>query len=106
MSFAVIAAGGRQVRVEPGELVRVDRLHSAAGEQVTFDRVLLVGSDAGLKVGTPVVAGATVTARVIEERREKKVLIFKKRRTKTFRKMRGHREYFTLVRIEAIEPGS
>lgn len=102
-SYAVIASGGRQYRVMPGDLVRVDRLAVAAGEAVSFDRVLLVGNAGSVRVGAPTVSGAVVRGQVIEEARDKKVLIFKKRRTKTYRKSRGHRQYYTLVRIDSIE---
>ncbi len=105
-SFAVIVAGGRQHRVTPGEVLRVDRLGAESGAEVTFDKVLLVNAGGQLKVGTPAVAGATVKARVLEERRDRKVIVFKFKKRKGFRKIRGHREWFTLVRIEAIEPGA
>lgn len=103
--FAVIATGGRQYRVVPGELVRMDRLANSAGEEVTFDQILLLGTGEQVKVGTPHVPGAAVKARVVREFRDRKVIVFRKIRTKQFRKTRGHREYYTLVKIEAIEPG-
>jgi large subunit ribosomal protein L21 len=105
-AFAVIVAGGRQHRVTPGEVLRVDRLGSEAGAEVTFDKVLLWGSGSEVKVGSPTLPGAVVRARVLDERRDKKVLVFRYKKRKGFRKLRGHREYFTLVRIEAIEPGA
>ncbi len=105
-SFAVIVAGGRQHRVVPGEVLRVDRLSQEKGAEVTFDQVLLCGTESGVKVGSPTVPGAAVRARVLDERRDRKVLVFRYRKTKQFRKMRGHREWFTLIRVEAIEPGA
>lgn len=102
-AFAVIAAGGRQYRVAPGDRLRVDRLGKTTGEAVTFDRVLMIGSEAGVRVGTPMLAGAVVRGQVIDELRDRKVMIFKKRKTKTYRKMRGHRQWYTLVHIDAIE---
>jgi large subunit ribosomal protein L21 len=104
-SFAVIVAGGRQQRVVPGEVLRVDRLRSTPGSVVTFDRVLLCADEGGVKVGEPVVAGAAVTARVLDERRDRKVIVFKFKKRKGYRKSRGHREWYTLVRIESIETG-
>lgn len=103
--FAIIASGGRQYRVEPGELVRMDRMAAPAGDEVTFDKVLLLGTGEQVKVGTPHVPGAAVKGRVVREFRDSKVLVFRKIKTKQFRKTRGHREYYTLVKIEAIEPG-
>jgi large subunit ribosomal protein L21 len=98
-------AGGRQHRVAPGEVVRVDRLRSAAGAEVVFDKVLLFEKGGAIRVGDPTVPGASVKARVIEERRDRKVLVFKMKHRKGYRKSRGHRQWYTLVRIEAIEPG-
>jgi large subunit ribosomal protein L21 len=105
-SFAVIVAGGRQHRVTPGEVLRVDRLGAEPGAEVTFDKVLLCGGDGPLRVGTPTLPGATVKARVLDERRDRKVIVFKFKKRKGYRKIRGHREWFTLVRIEAIQPGA
>ncbi len=105
-SFAVIVAGGRQHRVVPGEVLRVDRIAAEPGSQVTFDQVLLCGSEGQLKVGSPTLAGAAVRARVLSEQRDRKVIVFKYKKRKGYRKIRGHREHFTLVRIEAIEPGA
>lgn len=105
-TYAVIVAGGRQRRVAPGEVVRVDRLRSGAGSEVTFDQVLLCEVDGAVRVGDPVVPGARVVARVIEERRERKVIVFKWKKRKGYRKSRGHRQWCTLVRIEEIQPGA
>ena len=102
MAFAVITAGGRQARVEPGELVRVDRLAGEPGDEVTFDRVMLVGDDGGVRVGTPFLEGAVVRGRVVAQCRDRKVIVFRKIKTKQFRKTRGHRDYYSLVRIEEI----
>ncbi|UCF67075.1 MAG: 50S ribosomal protein L21 [Acidobacteriota bacterium] len=105
-SFAVIQTGGRQLRVEPGQLVLVDRLGQSSGETVTFDKVLLVGTGEGVHVGAPQVDGAHVRAEVVGESRDRKVIVFKKKRRKGYRRTRGHRQWYTLIRIEAIEPGS
>jgi len=100
--YAVIEAGGRQVRVSPGDVLAVDRLAAEPGSAVTFDRVLLVGGGE-LKIGAPVVEGARVQATVLREERGRKVIVFRKRRRTTFRRTRGHRQEHTIVRIEAIE---
>lgn len=102
-SYAVIATGGRQVRVQPGETLLVDRLAAQAGDEVTFDRVLMLGQESGVKIGTPVVEGATVRARVLSEERGQKVRIYKKKRRKMYRRQGGHRQWFSLVRIESID---
>jgi len=103
VSYAVIATGGRQVRVEPGALVKVDRLGLAPGDEITFEKVLLVAGEDGVKVGDPVVTGSKVLGRVVEEGRDRKVLVFKKKRRKQYRRLNGHRQWYTLVRIESIE---
>jgi large subunit ribosomal protein L21 len=73
---------------------------------VTFDQVLLCGVDGAIKVGAPTVPGAQVRARVIEERRDRKVIVFKMKKRKGYRKSRGHRQWYTLVRVEEIQPGA
>jgi len=105
-SFAVIVAGGRQHRVVPGETLRVDRLAAEPGAEVTFEQVLMTWHDGAAKVGTPTVPGAVVKAKVLAEARDRKVIVFKFKKRKGFRKSRGHREYYTLVKIESIEPGN
>jgi large subunit ribosomal protein L21 len=102
-SYAVIAAGGRQVRVQPGETVTVDRLPVQAGEQVSFDRVLLVGNGENVRIGTPHVPGALVRGHVLAEERGPKVRVYKKKRRKMYRRTRGHRQWYSVVRIDSID---
>jgi large subunit ribosomal protein L21 len=103
--FAVIRTGGKQYRVEPNAVLKVEKLPVAAGETVTFEEVLSLGEDGNVAVGTPFVAGAAVEARVIGEERLPKVIVFKKRRRKNSRRKRGHRQAVTVLRIEAIRHG-
>ncbi len=105
-SYAVIATGGRQVKVAPGETIKVDRLTAEVGQEVTFDRVLLLDTGGEVQVGAPQVSGAVVKATVVEEGRDRKVLVFKRKRRKMYRRSRGHRQYFTLVKIDSIQPGN
>lgn len=101
--YAVIESGGRQHRVEIGEVVRVDRLEAEEGATVTFDRVLAVGNGDGLKVGSPTVAGAAVTGTVVEQGRGPKVVVFRYRpRQNSSRRRGGHRQSYTAVKIDAI----
>jgi large subunit ribosomal protein L21 len=101
--YAIIDDHGRQYTVRAGDLVDVD-LKDAAGEQsITFDRVLLLRDGSGVKVGTPTVAGAKVTATVIGEVKGRKLTIRKYRKRKNYRRKLGHREHFTRVRIDSIE---
>jgi large subunit ribosomal protein L21 len=101
--YAVIQTGGKQYRVAEGDVVRVELLEKEPKQSVVFDRVLLVGKDSDVKVGQPVVKGATVEAEVIRHDRAKKVIIFKKKRTTTYQRTQGHRQGFTEVRIKGIK---
>jgi large subunit ribosomal protein L21 len=100
--FAVIRTGGKQYRVLPNDVLKVEKLAGEAGETITFTDVLAVGSDAGVTIGAPVVAGATVTATVIAQDRLEKVIIFKKRRRQNSRRKNGHRQHVTVLRIADI----
>jgi large subunit ribosomal protein L21 len=101
--YAIFESGGKQHRVEPGEVIALERLDAEPGAKVTFDRVLLVSSDKGTKVGQPHVKGATVSATVLEQARGRKVVIFKKKRRKNYRRKQGHRQAITRVKVEAIK---
>ena len=105
--YAVIAdrrqgQAGKQYLVSEGERVRIDRLDAKAGDKVVFDRVLLLGGEGGVKVGTPVVDGAVVEATVLGEVKGKKLIVFHKLRRKYARKRSGHRQAFTDVKVERI----
>ena len=101
--FAIVEAGGRQEKVQPGAIVLVDRLEAAPGAEVTFDRVLLVETDGGAVVtGAPYVKGASVTAVVEDEAKGPKVRVFKTKRRKQYRRSRGHRTIQTRVRVTSI----
>ena len=102
--YAVIQTGGKQHRVQVGEIVRVEHLDAHAGNSVVFDQVLAVGEGDALKFGSPTVTGASVRGTVIEQGRAKKVLIFRYRpRQNSSRKRGGHRQSYTAVKIEAIQ---
>ncbi|MEE3319393.1 MAG: 50S ribosomal protein L21 [Pseudomonadota bacterium] len=101
--YAVIKTGGKQYRVEEGDVVRIEKIEVATGESVDFDQVLLVSNGDDVKVGQPVVDGAKVTAEVLEQGRHKKVKILKFRRRKHHRKQQGHRQWYTAVKITGIQ---
>jgi large subunit ribosomal protein L21 len=101
MAYAVIRTGGKQYRVEPGTLIRVEKLEGDVGSAVTFSEVLLAGGDA-IRIGTPLVDGVTVRGEIVSHLRDKKVLIFKKKRRKNYRRRRGHRQSITTVRVTEI----
>jgi large subunit ribosomal protein L21 len=98
--YAVIATGGKQYRVQPGETIRVEKLEGEG--QVTFDEVLLVADGDEVKVGTPTVPGVKVTGEIVENGRGEKLLIYKYRRRKGYRRKTGHRQPFTAVKITGI----
>jgi large subunit ribosomal protein L21 len=99
--YAIIETGGKQIKVEEGQAIYVEKLGVEAGETVTFDKVLFVGGE-NVKVGSPVVAGATVTAKVEKEGRAKKIIVFKYKAKKNQRKKQGHRQPYTKLVIENI----
>jgi len=101
--YAVIGIGGKQLRVSPGETVHVETLALEPGTAITFDQVLMVGGEKGTFIGTPTVAGAKVLGTVTAHGRAKKVLIFKKKRRKQYRRTNGHRQNFTAVKIDSVE---
>jgi len=100
--YAIIVDGGRQYRVEPGMELDLDYRDLPAGENITISKVLCVGGDDGLKLGSPVLEGATVIASVIGLKQDKKLYIQKFRRRKHFKRRTGHRQMHTRVRIESI----
>lgn len=100
--YAVVVTGGKQYRVEQGSKVRVEKLAGEAGSTVTLDQVLMVGDGSDIKVGTPVVDGASVTAEIVGQGRGKKVEIIKFRRRKHHMKRQGHRQAYTELKITGI----
>ena len=100
--FAVIRTGGKQYRVTPDAVLKVEKLEVEPGASVTFTDVLAVGSEGNLTIGAPIVAGASVTATVIAQDRLEKVIIFKKRRRQNSRRKNGHRQPVTVLRVSEI----
>jgi large subunit ribosomal protein L21 len=100
--YAVFETGGKQFRAEPGTKVRIPSLAAEPGATVTFERVLLAGDGSTVKVGAPLVSGATVTAEVLRHGRDKKIIIFKRKRRKNYRKKQGHRQGFTEVQVSQV----
>lgn len=100
--YAVIKSGGRQYKVEPGQVIRVDKLEAQVGETVSLDQVLLINDGVALKAGAPHLEGAAVLATVIEQDRGKKIIVFKKKRRQGYQKKQGHRQDYTALKINAI----
>ncbi|WP_394825143.1 50S ribosomal protein L21 [Pendulispora albinea] len=99
--YAVIKTGGKQYKVAPGDKLRVEKLPGAVGDKVTFGEVLLIGGES-VKVGQPLIAGAAVEAKITAQDRAKKIIIFKFRRRKNYRRKSGHRQPFTALEITGI----
>ena len=100
--YAVIKTGGKQYRVAAGEKIKVEQIAADVGQEIVFDQVLAVGNGADLKVGTPLVSGATVTVTVLAHGKHDKVHIFKMRRRKHYQKRQGHRQQYTELQIGVI----
>ena len=103
--YAVIKTGGKQYRVQPGDVLVVEKLAGEPGQKVAFDQVLMVGEGEAVTVGAPLVADAEVTATFIETRKGEKVKIFKKIRRQGYRRTRGHRQFESVLRVTAIAGG-
>ncbi len=102
--YAVIETGGKQYRVSPGDTIRVEKIEVEAGSDVEFSKVLMVTSDGNVSVGTPLLDGALVRGKVLEQGRAKKIIVFKyKNKRKQSRRTQGHRQAFTSVKIDSID---
>ena len=101
--YAVIKTGGKQYRVQPGDVIVVEKLDGEAGSNVSFGDVLMLGGDKGITLGAPTIAGATVAATLVETRKGEKIKIFKKIRRQGYRRTNGHRQMESVLRITGIE---
>ncbi|MDU5228973.1 MAG: 50S ribosomal protein L21 [Anaerococcus sp.] len=100
--YAIIKTGGKQYKVSEGDLVRVEKLPYEVGETVEFDEVLLVANDSDVKVGAPTVANTKVSATIEDQNKDKKIIVYKYKPKKMYRKKQGHRQPYTLVKIDSI----
>jgi large subunit ribosomal protein L21 len=102
MPYAIIRTGGKQYRVEPGDVIHVESLPGEVGTEVAFPEVLLRNADSGLDVGSPLVDGASVSGKILAQGRARKILVYKKKRRKNYRRHQGHRQAITTVQVVAI----
>jgi len=100
--FAVIRTGGKQYRVAPNDIIEIEKIAGKPGDIVELSEVILLGGDGGPKTGSPTIAGALVAAEVIEQKRADKIVVFKKKRRKNYRRTKGHRQALTALRITEI----
>ena len=101
--YAVVRTGGKQYLVSEKNFVKVEKLPGNVGESVVFDEVLLVSNEGDVRVGRPRVEGARVTGTIVEQAREKKIIVFKMKRRKGYRKKQGHRQFYTGIKVDSIE---
>ena len=106
MDYAVIRSGGKQYRVTPGETLRLEKLVGEPGGACTFTEVLLASAGGAVQVGRPLLDGARVVAEIVRHEKAKKILVFKKKRRKNYRRRQGHRQQLTVVRVTGIEIGT
>jgi large subunit ribosomal protein L21 len=104
--FAVVRTGGKQYRVTEGDVIKVEKLEGEEGDTVNLDDVLLVSGDSGIQVGRPTVEGAAVSAEIVDQDRDRKVIVFKYKRRKRYRRKNGHRQPFTALKITGINAGA
>lgn len=100
--YAIVETGGKQYRVEPGAIIQVEKVASEVGQTIEWDKVRLVHGESGVLIGQPLLDGARVTGEVIRQGRTRSITIFKKKRRKNYRRTKGHRQYFSQVRITGI----
>lgn len=101
--FAIVKTGGKQYKVSKDDVIRIEKLDGKDGSTVTFDEVLLIGDDKKSTVGTPLVSGASVKGKVVEQTRDDKIVVFKKKRRHNYRRKLGHKQHKTLVQITEIK---
>ena len=101
--YAVVSTGGKQYKVQKGETLRIEKIPGEVGGKVTFDKVLLVADGENIRVGQPVIEKAAVQASIVEQDKAKKILVFKYKRRKRYRRKAGHRQPYTAIRIDGIE---
>lgn len=101
--YAVIKTGGKQYKVSPGDTIRVEKLPGEPGQEIELNEVLLVGDGEEVKIGQPLVEGAKVIATILNQGRSRKIIVFKKKRRKNYKKKRGHRQFYTELQIKEIQ---
>jgi large subunit ribosomal protein L21 len=101
--YAVVATGGKQYKVAEGDILRIEKINGELGSAVAFDKVLLLSDGENVKIGQPDVEGATVHGQIVDQGKSKKIIVFKYKRRKRYRRKQGHRQPYTAVRIDRIE---
>lgn len=103
MMYAVVRTGGKQYRVSQGEVLEVEKLGGEVGDKITLDEVLFIGGEGEVKIGTPTLPDGRVTGEIVEQGQAKKIIVFKKKRRKSYSRKRGHRQKLTMLKITEIQ---
>ena len=103
--YAVFQSGGKQYQVEPGTVVKLEKLPGEVGSEVSLNEVILIGDEDRIEVGHPLLEDVSVRGRIVEQGRHRKIIVFKHKRRKDYRKKQGHRQYYTAVLVQSIEKG-
>jgi large subunit ribosomal protein L21 len=98
----VVASGGKQYKVEAGEILRIEKIDGEIGAQVAFDQILMLSDGENVQIGRPVLADAAVNGHIVEQGKAKKILVFKYKRRKRYRRKQGHRQHYTAIKIDSI----
>jgi len=101
--YAVVSTGGKQYRIQEGDILRVEKIPGEIGSAVSFDKVLMISDGDNMKLGQPIVEEATVQGHIIEQGKAKKIIVFKYKRRKRYRRKKGHRQQYTAIKIDRIE---
>jgi large subunit ribosomal protein L21 len=104
--YAVVQTGGKQYKVQEGDIFRFEKLPGNVGEKISFDKILMYSDGKEVKIGAPHLEGITVQGHIVEQDRAKKIIVFKYKRRKRYRRKQGHRQYYTAVRIDHIGTGN
>lgn len=101
--YVIVQTGGKQYRVGLGDVIRVEKLPGEVGDMVALDKILLAATEADVQIGQPYLAGAQITGQILRQGKAKKILVFKKKRRKNYRRLRGHRQPYTALQIKDIQ---
>ncbi len=101
--YAIVDSGGKQYKVKEGEVLRVEKLAGKVGDSVSFDRILMVSEGDNVNIGTPLLEDVAVSGHIVEQGKAKKIIVFKYKRRKRYRRKRGHRQQFTAVKVDSIK---
>ena len=103
--LAIFKTGGKQYAVKAGQILKVEKLEGKKGDSISFNKVLAISDNTNHEIGTPLIEGASVHAKILDQSRDKKIIVFKKRKRQNYRHTQGHRQYITILKIESIEKG-